>query len=169
MKIRIDFERYAPPGMKIGEGLTAFFIAYAGAIFISCFYFFNLGEELRSLYEWNGGERVLIQGRMMKDFVEILDYHLGGFVLVGLVLIEAVIYQYLYFNAHGSKSLYVMKRLPNKWELHKRCWSLPVAGMILCGITAFVLMLLFFWAYMASTPEVCRLPDQWGKIWRDFT
>ena len=168
MKSKFDITKYAPPGMQIRQGITAFFIGYAGVIFISMGFFFNLSQASSSLYEVVGGERILIPGRMMDDFVDVLDNLLAGFVLIGLVLIEGIIYQYLYFNGRGSKSLYVMKRLPNRWELHKRCWSLPLAGMILCGITAFVLLLIYFGVYMAVTPSECLVDGQWQKIWREF-
>ena len=64
-----------------------------------------------------------------------------------------------------SKSIYTMRRLPSVWELHRRCLTLPVCGMVIGLGTAFVLILLYYNVYIGLTPEICLTPGQWQKIW----
>ena len=76
-----------------------------------------------------------------------------------------VIYHYSY-HFKGSKSIYLMRRLPDRWELHRRCLTLPIAMAVFFLLMGFVMLLLFFWAYFAAVPAQYIQPDQWAKIWR---
>ena len=58
-----------------------------------------------------------------------------------------------------------MRRLPDPWELHRRCLTLPLlaAGLsLLCGAAFFFL---YFGIYLAATPAQSLAPGQWQKIW----
>ena len=80
-----------------------------------------------------------------------------------LVLLAA--YHYAY-HRQGSKSIYLMRRLPSKLELHRRCLTLPIAGILIALLTAFLLLLIYYAVYMNVTPAECLMPGQWQKLWR---
>ena len=70
-----------------------------------------------------------------------------------------------HYNYHyqGSKSIYMMKRLPKKSELWRRCLVLPVTLALTSEAAAMILRLLFFAYYMIRTPVVFLAPGQ--GIW----
>jgi len=51
-------------------------------------------------------------------------------------------------------------------ELHKRAWTLPLLGIGITLLAAFLVMLLYFWIYLLVTPQECIAPGQWQRIWR---
>ena len=63
-------------------------------------------------------------------------------------------------------SIYLMRRLPDRWELHRRCLVFPFAGLVLCVAAAFLTVVLCYACYMIATPEICLTPGQWQKYWR---
>ena len=90
------------------------------------------------------------------------------FSCFGLVLIVTLSFISTHYSYHyrESKSIYLMRRLSDPWELHRRCLTLPVVGVGLALLVAFVLLMLYFAVYMGVTPEECLTPHQWQKIWR---
>ena len=87
-------------------------------------------------------------------------------LVVAVVLVLGfIVYHYLYYR-QGSKSIYLMKRLPSKHELHKRAIALPMLAILGCLVAALIVMLLYFAIYMLATPKQCLLPNQWQKLWR---
>ena len=59
-----------------------------------------------------------------------------------------------------------MRRLPERTELHRRSLALPLAGIGICLITVFFLLLIYFGIYCLAAPEGHVMPDQWGWFWR---
>ncbi len=162
--MRNKINRLAPPGLPWRQEVGFFVTGAICALVYSLLYFIRLGNNRRHLFE-NPEEEILWPGAIMPDFADILENALVGFLIIAVCMIGFVIYHYLYFR-QGSKSIYLMKRLPKRWELHRRCWTLPVMGAVLCGIIAFLLLVIYFRVYMAVTPEECLTDGQWMKIWR---
>ena len=103
-------------------------------------------------------------GAIMIDFVEILGEGLLGFLIVSALMIAAAVMHYVY-HFYESKSIYTMRRLPSRWELHRRCLTLPAVGLVISAITAMIFLVVFYAIYMNMTPDVCLTPGQWQKIW----
>lgn len=110
------------------------------------------------------------------DFVTLLHTDTGyvvGFpvfsllylVAIGLVILAVKNYTSFW---HGSKSIYFMRRLPDKWELHRRCLRLPLLGLLACAVLMFLLILLCYVLYMHTIPEANLPPNQWSKLWTEF-
>ncbi len=49
-------------------------------------------------------------------------------------------------------SIYLMKRLPNPWEYHRRCLTIPFAELVLTGLVVAVILLLFWGLYWLVVP-----------------
>ena len=101
----------------------------------------------------------------MPGFAELMDGLLLVFVAIALTMIGLVVYHYIYHRI-DTKSYYVMRRLPNRWELHLRCLTLPLAGLLICGAAALIVIAIYYWIYMGCTPEECLMPGQWAGFWR---
>jgi hypothetical protein len=156
--------RHAPQGINIHSEVKYYITGLICAFFYSLLFLIRYGNALSNLYRWKGNERVLLTDAIMDDFVIILDTALMGFVIVALASLILVIYHYVYHH-QGSKSIYLMKRLPNRWELHRRCLTLPLMGALLCLLAALILLLAYYGIYIACTPKECLSPGQWQKLW----
>ena len=161
-----DLSYYAPPGMELNQEKRVFII---GMVMATIFSFLIFGIEftdcLEKLYWKNGAERTVIPGAMMTNFVELFGESVLGFKIVAALMIAAAVIHYAYHTLE-SKSIYTMRRLPSVWELHRRCLTLPICGVIISMVTAFVILLICYGFYVGLTPEECVLPGQWQKIWK---
>ena len=45
-----------------------------------------------------------------------------------------------------------MRRLPDRWELHRRCLALPALGLALSVLIPAVLVVIYFCIYQFGTP-----------------
>jgi putative exporter of polyketide antibiotics len=162
---KIDLARHAPPGMELSFHRNLFEIGLVVA-FLYSLKFLTRFSRLRSLlYDWDETGKTLREGAEMADFAYIVDGALLIFYILAFAMLMTAILNYAY-HRQGSRSIYLMKRLPNRWELHRRCLTIPLVSAALCLLAAFVVLLLYFGYYMIATPEQCLTPDQWQKIWR---
>lgn len=162
--MKTDLSRFAPPGYNIQREFRFFIVGNLLSFGISLFYLIRLSGSINNLYEYNGTEKVLIASMAMPDFMEILGSTLIGFLLVSLCMLTMIFFRYGYHYQH-SKSIYLMKRLPNRMELHKRCLCLPILGALLCILLLIILFFIYFGIYLIATPKQCLTPNQWQKIW----
>jgi len=165
-----DLSQYAPVGIDLNVERQIFSIGMILVVLRACFRFFwcyyaKLAEN--NLYRWVGDKQIIAPGAKLSDFITILDQSewLTGFFVLALCLFAFLPLHYAYHH-QGSKSVYLMRRLPDKWEYHRRCLALPLTGIALCALTAFLLFLIFFSSYMLLTPDELLEPGQWQKIWR---
>jgi len=90
----------------------------------------------------------------MPPFAEMISGYLNGFYVLAGSMIIAILLNYRY-HRKNSKSVYIMKRLPDRWEFHKRCLTLPFIGMILAIVAAGVMGLIYYGLYIYATPAQC--------------
>ena len=159
-----DLSYYAPPGMELEQEKKIFVI---GMILSALFSFLIFGIEfsdcLEKLYWKNGAERSVIPGAMMTNFVELFGEATIGFKVVFALMIAAAVIHYAY-HTWESKSIYTMRRLPSRWELHRRCLTLPLCGMVISKVTAFAILLICYGFYVGLVPKECVISGQWQKI-----
>lgn len=162
MKIKLDC--YVPLGVNyryelqwIAYGLLASFLYSLG-------FLISYTNHYKSLFVWVGTEKILQQGAVMPDFIEILGRSLIGYFILALCMIAILVYHYAY-HYQGGRSIYLMKRLPSRLELLRRCVTLPILAAALIICMAIVLLLIYYGIYMIFTPKICLTPDQWQKIW----
>lgn len=167
MMPKYDLHRHVPPGLDPAQELGWF----AGGLGISLLY--SLGflirydNEYQSLFVWDGFMKTLDTSAVMPDFVQILGGSLNGFLILALCMVAVAVYHYSYYY-QGSKSIYLMRRLPSRWELPRRCLTLPLLGIITCLCIALLLLLIYYAVYMKFTPQACLAPQQWQKLWSAF-
>ena len=155
---------YAPLGLDYLRELRGFFLGLlAGAVYSGSF-LLRFYQSYRSLFQWSYGERMLLPGARMPDFSQLVHGSFLIFAALALVMPALIAWHYLY-HRQGAKSIYLMRRLPNPWELHRRCLVLPLAGMLLCLLAAVLLLLLYFGLYLWLTPPECLPLGREQKIW----
>lgn len=164
-KWRKELSYHAPAGMGIKEEKKIFMIGMVASIMVSLSVFSTRYMDCYERLYWkNGAERTIIPEAIMPDFAEILGESFIGFKVVIALMIATAVMHYAY-HFEESKSIYTMRRLPSVWELHRRCLTLPVCGIVISLVTAFVLLLIYYDVYMTVTPEICVTPGQWQKLW----
>lgn len=166
---QINFSKYAPYGFELKHEIRLFTAGMILSVLYGSLFFVRLHNAWERLFElvWKDGEMVksgVMEGAVMRDFVDLLYNALFGFLIVAFCMAAFVVIHYVY-HYQGSKSIYVMKRLPDKWELHRRCVTLPVIGIVICLVTAFLFLLLCYGVYMKVTPPECIVGNQWQKLW----
>lgn len=157
--------RYLPPGAELSQEIYGF-LGMLGIIFLGNISFLGrYGEALGSLYTYQGHSRILIRGAKIAGFDSLMSHSLGGLRILVIYCILISIVHYMSFS-RGSKSIYLMKRLPQRGEMTKRCVLLPLmeiaAGIVFC----LLLLLLNLGIYYLITPKIC-LPSEFQlSIWR---
>ncbi len=153
-----------PVGIKAETEIWIFLSALALGICRALLFFQAYMREYNRLFDIEFGERILQPSRTMADFYEITDGVFDGFItaIFGFICLILIHYGYHYKD---SKSIYTMKRLSDKHELHIRCFTLPLIGIAVSILMTASLLLLFYHYYMTKTPAECLSPDQWERIW----
>lgn len=168
-----DLSRYAPPGVKLRQDFQ-FLGVMMGISFL-----WSLSFWYRYLYQWrntlfwsNHGFSHEYTGAPMLDFVVLLTNRRpggGGSDCLLFYFLSAVLMLFLIFRNYstfysGSRSIYLMKRLPDRWELLRRCVTVPLLCAAVCLLCALLTMTIYFVLYLLITPAQCLQPDQLGKL-----
>lgn len=159
--------RLYPLGYELKIEFTVMILSLATSLLYSFTYLDKFYDYYGDLFEYIGNKRILLEYSKMEDFYIILDKSLVGFAGVILIALFFAVVHYTYHYS-DSKSIYLMKRLPKKNELHIRCLTLPVIYIATSILAAFLLLLLYYFHYMSITPDECLTPDQWVKLWRSI-
>ena len=157
-----DLSPLAPPGVNgatevhwtlIGVGLSA----AAGLLG----FLFRLNQHCRSA-RWDL-EATGIPGEI-GTFRVILDGNLFCFAMVNLAMAGMLLY-HIDLHYRGSRSIYLMRRLPQRWELLRRCAALPLLGLLCSVLVWGLLQLLLFWMYLTIPPQDFLPPLYEGGFW----
>lgn len=164
-----------PPWAKPGNHLAGCLCSLGTAGFLSfCFFISQFNMALDMLYAGVPKESPIEAGAQMTYFADLINSHgyvsnffsepvFFPFVLLILGAICLAVYNYSGFQ-NGSKSSYLMRRLPDKWEYLRRCLALPLATMLLGLVLIPLLTGLFYAIYIHFTPEQTLKPDQWEQF-----
>lgn len=147
-------ERIIPPGGRTSELKGFTILAILAAVIISGLPFANeLELAVDSLYEDTYPYHIQLKdGAVMPPFWEIMGDKCAIYPICALFMLGFVIANYSYFHSE-SKSIYTMRRIPNRWELHFRCWAMPVLGALCILAVQWLFTLLCYIIYIRSIPE----------------
>lgn len=163
--MKINRDNFTPPGYDPEQSEKALYIVLMViSVLMSFSFFYRLDDALFHLYIIEGSKRILIEGAVMTDFIGLLEWSFYGFPVTACIAPFFIGYRYAYFFKE-SKSIYLIKRLPAKGEIFRRCAVVPLAAAVIALVTALILFLLYFAIYMLATPDACLAPGQWSKIW----
>ena len=141
MKLQALFPMTFSPRKVLNRlGLGA--LAAASCDFYYLYLYSQASEDL--WYHGTDGVRYLKPDAYMPSFFSLLGFSLYGCIIAVLAMIPLA---WLFWHSHcvGSKSIYTMRRLPNRWELPRRCFTIPIlAGLCFVALAAVLLLLDFF-------------------------
>lgn len=160
------FKRNSPPGIDLKQEWRVFLIGNIGSVLISFFAFIaNYLKKREELFTYVGAERVRIEGAIMTPFHNLINFYFVGFFFVACFMLGYIIYHYAYYR-QDSMSIYLMKRLPNKSELHKRAFTIPCLAVLATFAIALAAILFYFIIYILATPKACLPYAALREIWR---
>lgn len=159
-----EYSRWVPLGYDTTAERRFQLSALPLSVLWSFIYFDRYQSAQAELYVWMGELKVLKQDAVMPDFYTLLDSVFVGFAVTvaGMLGFAAARYAYHY---RGSKAIYLMRRLPDRYDLHRRCLLVPLAGAAVGVVAGFALLVIYYRHYLASTPAEALATDQWLKIW----
>lgn len=133
--------------------------------FLCNFSFLNsYGDARLDLYYITPSQRILRPDAVMPPFSSLLGISLYGCLAAALAMIPVA---WVFWNSHtmGSKSIYTMRRLPNRWELHRRCFTVPALAAVGYLLLAVILWGVDFSIYWNCTPPSCLPASMWEALW----
>lgn len=160
-------ERFVPPGIEAGREVywARGGLSISALFSFLCFIIRCVSARSKLFSRMPDGEKELIEGALMSPFRDVIGISFAGFAVIAAAMLGLAAYHYAYHRI-GSRSIYLMRRLPDRFELHRRCLALPVAVIVLCAAASFILLCIYYWIYLAMTPEQCLVPGQWQMLWR---
>lgn len=151
-KSRLD--KYAPMGINIAKEVMLYIMLMTISVFNSLLFIGRYLSERGALYEWVAGKRVLNEEAKIPAFSKLIE---GCFVCFGIaivVMVAILFYHYIY-HYQESKSIYLMRRLTNKWELHRRCMAMPIGAIVVAIVIMIILYFVYQGIYLFFTPQQC--------------
>lgn len=164
---KINIERLVPAGFDAEGEKSGIILGLVGASSFSIIYYsikFNNALDMLYTSAEPGYKKTLIPGAQMADFSEIFRFSMAGFLLMVFCMIALAIAHYNY-HFRGSKSIYLMKRLPDRRDFLRRCITVPLTVTLICIALSLFLTVIYFWIYMNLTPADCLVPGQWQRFW----
>ena len=154
--MRIDPDRYVPMGIDGAVSLRRLgWCMGAGSIWSLLYFIGSYSDAYDSLWHHRGSLRIMLrEGAIMPGFFEILSGSETVFLMVCAAMPFWALYHYSY-HFNGSKSIYLMRRLPESWELHRRCLVGPAVGLLGALSLQGLLGVLYCLIYIFVTPRQC--------------
>ena len=160
MKI-FDPKRHLPLGwdwettksrLCVGHGLSAmtligFLTRYIDAR--SMLYYYVPGPTGSSIRELDPSRTIL-------PFRDMLSGTTMWGLWCFLAVMPLMVWRYYRFHTQGTMAVYTMRRLPDRWEYHRLCWTQPILSALTELILYAVLLGLCWLLWYFATPAPCR-------------
>lgn len=153
-----------PAGLDCGKEIRMLYLGILAGVLYSTRFCLIYYSCYKDLFVSAGGKRILLNHAEMQGFDVMIRGAMAGFSLMILCLLAVMLYHYLY-HFQGSRSIYTMRRLPDRWELLKRCVAVPLMGIAVCLVLALLLLGIYYVTYLVITPQQYLAPLQLQKLW----
>ncbi len=153
-----------PPGVSLEKELIEFSVYYLLFVFLYSLNFIGNFSTAKSRIFDDG----IWTGEKIAPFSILMSHVFRGFwVLLPVILIfQPLAFRKTFFT--GSKSIFLMKRLPEKHELLKRIFGFPLFELFLTVILLVILTLLYRLVYFLCTPKAALPGLMLFEFWRAF-
>ncbi len=158
--MKYKLEDFTPTGMDMKKIYMKIGVIFAVPILFSLQFFYHFQNAKSVQMNW-----MLISGieKPMANYVEILDgsFVVFPFAMLGCLAVAVPMYRYYY---QGSKSIYVMKRLSNPYEIWRRVFTIPIISALTIGFIGIVILIGYYFYYMQCSPVGSVNPNQWSIL-----
>ncbi len=158
--------KICPPGIDVKKELL--FYGGAALLFIVLFsmsFLLDLGNILENrIFYTHLGQRLIRPGAVMPGFGEMMVHRFMAYWSYLCLCLGMAAGHYRYFSA--SHSVYVMKRIRDPRELHRRCLELPLIAAAVGLVLVIILTGVYRAVYLAKVPAVCLPARDVFDFWR---
>ena len=148
--MRSKIERFFPVGYDFMPEVKWTLTSWLLSVFWSMRFFINYADTIRTMnYAEEQGKR---KAFVLMTFPDCIENCFLGFGIVILFLLLTVLLHYRWHYT-GSRSIYLMRRLPDRFELSRRCLAFPLTAIIVCLLTVVLLYFAYRAIYIYCTPE----------------
>ncbi len=155
--MRNKIENYAPVGMDLKKVWLKLIGIGMIPILSSLQFFRNLTLAVELQEHFTGMTGALYP---MEDFVVVLGISFALFPIgvLGHLLLAVRFYRH---HLQDTKSIYVMKRLPDSRELWRRVLTLPIVGAAALVVIAIIILVIYYGYYVNASMPGSVQPYQW--------
>ena len=162
-------DHMTPPGFEWRPTVNWSLAGIVLCTVISIFRFLKQYGDARRSLKWVTVRKYITaieEGEIMSSFSWVMNGVMAPFAYLMIVILLLTIFHYLYYY-HGSKSIYLMKRLPKRSEIHRRSLSLPLALVAACLVVIVLLTVIYYGWYFLWVPDRCIMPGQLSHFLRE--
>ena len=161
--MNIHIEQYGPPGWDIKRELVvsvSMLVCFI-LVFFLIFKIHMLDLVSHSGAWWNPQTQEIEEGLRYRSMMHVMRNTL-------IFLIPSFIYYGSCIGRHyRSMSVYTMKRVPDAFEIHRRCLVLPAVFMILTAAAAWICAEWGMASYISALPEGAVIDESIPfRFWR---
>ena len=149
-------EKQLPPGVDAKREVKALALGLVGAVVYSFSFLWKYVEARNELFIYSRGVKKLMEGAVMPPFVKVLNDTMDGFLIFFVLMIFLMFLHYVTYYKE-SKAIYLMKRLPDKWELYRRCVVVPLVAILIQILIGALTLLIYYGVYILFTPAECLM------------
>ena len=152
----------SPPGMSLSSEAGLFVIGIGASFVYSMTYLARYIEAYAGLFETDPQIHVrsLRAGAVMPYFSDLFGNAWIGFLLLAVLVFFFAPLHFAFYHRE-TKSIYVMKRLPNRYLLPTQCLSFSVLCAVVSLLCAVLVLLVSILIYWLATPDACIVGGQW--------
>ncbi|MDD7290061.1 MAG: hypothetical protein PUH00_10130 [Clostridiales bacterium] len=163
-------DQLVPPGVEPASSTITLGLAVTGMSFYSLILFARNLNIAASTIRFGVERRaapfidLVSGGKLEGSGAPIYTPVFGLSFLVILAAVQTFL-NYRRFR-QGSQTIYLMRRLPDKWELPRRCLAFPLLTIWVYLLAIPLLTLIFYLMYRFTIPAANLPPDQWSAFWQ---
>lgn len=152
---KYKLQNFHPMTIDVRISLIRYYTVIALVTFVSFIMFvLDYLKEYNKIYYYRNSIKVhdITPIKSFKDILLDSDCMVGFLIII--VLLIACIFVFYLSHKQGSKSIYLMRRLPKKYEFLIRCITLPLLGVLCTVVIRFIFWCLCASIYYGMTPSV---------------
>ena len=155
--------RFMPLGINLEKANTLFGAGILLGIVEHLIFFFRYITQLNVIQSSIKGITI-VSGVKMPYFCDLQAHTYYGYIAaILLVLFLQAYWNYAYYNKK-TKSIYVMKRLPNRKEYTRTIWVAPMLQALAIALIMVLHTLIDLCVYALATPEIALHSDYLSYI-----
>lgn len=157
--------RILPPGYDRKKELTnaLIYVAVASTAFV-LIWLAMICNANYNMYDHTMRVAVEIPGAIFPYCSELFFPGIYAFVLAAVGYVALAVRYYTYHFRGGSRSIYTMRRLAGRFELLRRCCTIPLLGLVGCVIVSRLVSLLLGAIYLLAVPDRWMPSGAWADI-----
>lgn len=143
--------KYLPPGCGV-RGMWIICVTHlAATVWTNMVFFSRWRSQLSKIELWAHRIDVSAERAGMPDLERLISGCLYPYLTLVITMLAAAGVFYLSFYME-SRSIWLMRRLPDRWELHFRCLAFPLAALLAGAVLCAVLLAVDRYVYVTYTP-----------------